>query len=301
MTVVLAMETSPGYVMLVGDERQTSGAYRRPVRMADITQKIASYGDSHLVGFSGSLSFSNEIIDRLASDTTNKELKDKANHISDIVAQYRDDLKKRIVKDEYGVDVDYAIKEKPDLNPSIVKEVIALTNDINKSFYTDFIVGGNHKEYESALYLIPFTGPPIPIDKFHVIGSGADKAEVVVKDYLQLLKPEKRAEIRLADGCRIMMQAARSSWGNEGVGGRTQVMWTNKDEKYKSIGSDESELLQNSLFAETKNYLDRDFTDGVFRDIIEQGATAGDMMKRLGRKLSKKDLLRLYFTDGRHS
>ncbi len=298
MTVVIGMEIRPGTVMFVGDEQRTSGH----VRTSNITQKLKNYGE-HIYGNAGDLTFTNSVYNALCKDTGNKTLEEKAEYISEVVCNLKIGDKKRIFKNKYGVDFDDVINAESLTNPNLdkIKESLnEIERDMRRGSYAEFIIGGDHTDSESPIYIIPANGEVIPFEKYVSMGSGIDRSDIVISDYLQSLTPKERESIKTYEGCRIMMLAARNAWGNVGVGGRTQVKWKESGNSIKDLGVEESELLQNALFAESKKYLSKDFTDGVFKDIIEHGAKAEDMIKRINKKIGKNDLMRLYFVDGHH-
>lgn len=298
MTVVIAMRLNPEYVMGVCDEQQTKGVYGS-ARTADITLKIYPLGDRHFVGESGSLVFTDEVIKRVSSDIAeNMTTEGYAEKMSKAVYAVREEERQRNVGDDYGVKIEDVWKADSPIDKDIVEKIRRELDGINKDLASTFIVAGIDRE--AMIYNVPFFGKPKIFNPYCVIGSGSDRAEIVLTDYLQSLEPKARDTIHPAAGCRVMMEAVRSAWRNVGVGGRTYVNWCSK-EGHGELGSRESNLLQNVIYAESRGALDRDYTDGLFKDVVEQGAKWEQVIKGLRKRIPKKKLSEIFFVEGLHS
>ena len=297
MTVVIAMKFNPEYVMGVADEEVSYAS-----RTSNISTKIHDFADSYFIGGSGAVSTYEDV--RLRSgNLKGVPMKEAANKISenvnDLALKYEDNI-----IESYGIGRAEFLTNKigqEKLDDSIGNMIKRDLSERLKLYEGSFILAGIDKNEGAQIFDIPWRNLPVHEDKYAAIGTGSDRSLIVLTDYLEMLPPEKRDKIKPHEGCRLLMKAVRSAWGNAGVGGRTQVVWANAgEEKVHHLDSYRSNILQNVIFAYENNDIDNRYVNHIFRDVIEQDADKESLIKDLMKKMSYRSLAELYYIKGLH-
>ncbi len=301
MTVVIAMKFNPEYVMGVADEEVTM--YGPTARTSDISKKLYQFGDSHFFGSSGNVEFSNFILMDAEKniEKNNASTGEYANIVAKDTHTLLDDYMQKYVFDYFDVTKDDLKLADSKIDPKLKDVAINKMNHIENDLVTNFVIAGIDKDRGAQIYKVPWEGKAGYRENYQAIGTGRDKADIIITDYLERLPPEKRENIKPSVGCRKMMEAVRSAWGNQGVGGRTQVIWVKKgDTDIHTLDSYRSNILQNVICAHQNKDLSERYRDAFFRNIIEENADKESMVKDFMKNVSHEKLAHLYLTKGLH-
>src|SRR3989344_4362702 len=176
------------------------------------------------------------------------------------------------------------------LDPDIKREVKEAL-DTGRYLDEELLLGGfDMAKEEFRIYRILYPGVAIFYPRSTSIGAGSDISDIVIGTAIANLKPADRNKIEKYLGARILMEATQAAWRNLGVGGRTQLVWTEKD-VYHELGDAESNLLNNALVLEKRGHFDRSYVDTVFQRVIGDNTKADELMtemrKALGREFYK--------------
>lgn len=296
MTIVAALKLNPELCMACSDERVSYSG-----RTYDVAKKLSKLTDYAFVGYSGSVAFSKKVMDK-ARGNINPDMSvgKMAYAIRDATTEAKEEVINNDAFRYFGVDSEEYKKKEPNINRDLLRNVEMKIADLSKSIFTNFVIAG-YENPSVEIYSAPDGQGPYPSIDYYPTGSGSDLADATIAKWLQGMKPDERENISMSRGCRILMEATRSSWHNAGVGGRTQLVWTGKDRPFQELGYEESNMLQNLLYLEEVKHIDNDFVNGVLKDVVENGATYKDVKKKLMRKLPKEDLVDLFFREGLHT
>jgi hypothetical protein len=276
--------------------------YRYSGRTYDVTKKLSKLTDYAFMGSSGSISFSKKVMDKVKNNiNADTPVEKMAYIIRDISAKTKEEVINNDAFVYLKVDPEEYKKKDPNINPEMMRNLQRRIDNLLDGISTDFMIVGYEPSSGIGMYDTSNGQEPVPLLNYYTTGSGSDLADATIAKWVQGMKPDERERISMSKGCRILMEATRSSWHNAGVGGRTQLVWTGKGSPFKELGYDESNMLQNVLYLEEVHALDRDFVDAVFTDVVESGATYKDIRKNLSKKLSKRNLVDIFFKEGLHT
>jgi hypothetical protein len=290
MTVVNLLRLNKGAGLGVADERESYGG-----RTYDVAKKLHSLGNKGIIGYSGAVPNGEAILQDIKycikPDLNSKQI---LNGIQDSYKLVRDSKFIRGVLDAYCLSTQDFVKlvmSQPE------HPLVKLTSvEYGTKNFGLMMAVGLQDDDNFKIYGVFYPGNAEQVDRYISIGSGADRAQIVIGDALHHMQPEERENIPLTTGARILMEATRSAWRNQGVGGRSQVVWY--DEKgYHELGNKESNLLNNALYFESKGKLEKPFVNKIFEDIIERSSKVNEIISDIEGKLKHKDLVQLVMLD----
>jgi hypothetical protein len=278
--------------MACADERETHG----DGRIYDVAKKISRFGELPIyVGFSGNVSNSRKII-----DAATKNVKSDSNYmqiLGELKAKYRetrDNVFREAKLGIYGVRWDDLVVGKLDND---LKKGLISSLESPRGFSVGMVLGGfDTEEDNSKINYISYPGTNDVYTDYIPIGSGSDRADIVIGDALHNMSPDERTKIDPYKGARILMEATQSAWKNSGVGGRTQLVWNNGKE-YHEISHKESNFLNNMLFCEKKGAISRDFSDTIFKNIINDNAKSEELAELAMNQIGQNKFLKMFLIE----
>lgn len=299
MTVVSYLKLSKDVGMGCADERETHD-FGGTQRTYDVTRKIFRLGALPIfVGTAGSVSNSRQVIE-LANSRVKYDFSygDALQALRDAYHEIKSKDFKESVLDRYGVT--WHDFTSGNFDPDLKKTVREALDRGEQGFGVRLLVGG----YDSngslfKVHTVVYPGHVIYHERTDSIGSGFDIAEMSINNAVANLSPTQRDSIEKYLGARILMEAAQSAWRNFGVGGRTQLVWVERD-SFNELGGDESNMLNTALFCERKNVLGREYVDGLFKRIIHEKAKAEELLPETRERISPEDLAKLFWTQSLH-
>lgn len=294
MTVVSYLKLSPKVGMSCADERET----RYGVRSYDVTRKIHQVGKC-VIGFAGVVANGLEILRglRLTADANYSEVE------RELKRSY-DDVREKSFYDEvlkqYSVTQEMFIRQQ--INPEIEKLIRKQLEDYPPRFGVTFLLGGLDEHDDFMISRIFYPGVLSIVPNYTTIGSGSDRADAVIGDFLHDIQREGRVKISKHSGAYTLMKATQAAWRNEGVGGHTQLVWVDgdTDDHCSELGTQESTLLNNVLYCERKGIISREKATEAFKAVIEDNAKADELVKELAGKIGNDKMAELFFLQSLH-
>lgn len=297
MTVYGVLKLNNQSGIAVADERETHFGQRT----YDVARKIHRIHQTpSFVGFAGSLANGTEIL-----ETSMEKLKDTRDYsiedaLSVLEESYRSIRNKKFQNDvlgRYGLTIDEFKAGKYD---DALKQGLINTANDPSAFGVYMVFGGYDNRKDD--FIVASIVHPGSADKgfpYLVVGSGTDRADLVIGDELVRLSREARENIPLGTGAMILMKAARSAWRNIGVGGSGQVVYVVGDQ-YKELDLQDVTLLYNLLYAEERGMLSRDYVDRRFDGVMKGEISAEDVVREVSAKLKPEDIMKVFFLDSLH-
>jgi len=287
MTVVSYLRLNNKSGIGCADERES----HQEGRFYDMAKKLSPIGNSALISYAGPISYGEEMIDKVK-----KNVKSDAGitQIAEFVGnKYLEIVTKKFQKmifDKFGVsEEEYKFKNLDDKLRENITKILHDPWNYNYSLPNIIFGGYDKNEDDFKIYLIGYPGSTNKHLRYLSIGSGNDIAGFIIGNYLQKMKQEERENIAKYKGARILMEATRFAWLNVGVGGESQLVCI--DEKgLDELGSKESNLLNNLLYCEERNNLNKEYVDSMFKKIIEEGVKSTDVKEEVESKTGYKNL-----------
>lgn len=278
MTIVSYLKLSKDSGMGCADERETH-MLRGTERTYDVARKIFQIGDLPVfVGSSGSISSSKKIVE-LTEKRIGKEV--GYDHVLSTLEEAYTDIRnsgfEATMLKRYNVTwEDFRTGRVP---TSIMEALKDALDNTRGQFSAELLLGGYDSSVEEfRIHDIVYPGHSILSEKFDSIGSGSDMADTTMGSTVDALGPLYREKIEKYLGARMLMEAVQAAWRNFGVGGRTQLVWTERDQ-FHELGVDESNFLNNLLVCEKKGFVDVQYVSDAFKKIIHDGAKAEELLK----------------------
>jgi 20S proteasome alpha/beta subunit len=278
----------------ISDERIIGGPV--PYRVSDIAEKLFRLDECYCVGGSGSVPVIHRTLEEVKKEMKRLELQSALEMEQLIKRCYvktfdrmRDEkvmFPRHITWEEFksGKIVD------KDLKNALIEDL----EKFNRFYSCRFIVGGRLKDdKEFRLTSLSFTEETGDI--YYSIGVGADRADAVIRDYLQRMRREERKRIPLTLGMRILLEATQAAWGNMGVGGSGQIVRLD-DEGYHEFGTHEVKLLHSLIYSEKIGILEKEETNRYIESIVT-GAKAEEVWKELYEKIDPERVSRAYWLE----
>lgn len=293
MTVISVLKLGESSGIACADERESHGG-----RQYDVAKKIYRLTDYAFTGFSGNVWLANEVVASMSSRLKgDMPLADLSKLAEEAYREARDRKFRSVELAKYGVSWEEFKNGRVDAE---IKAKLAAAAADDKSFPINFVlIGIDPATKQFTGRYLDYPGYAVPFGNYLCIGSGSDRAELLIGDKLHSMKPEERANINLAKGCRIVMEATQSAWRNFGVGGRSQVVWINNGEQTE-LDYRASNILNNLVFCSQRGVVSTDFVDDMFKQIVENKGTPADAMKEVEGKIDKDAMLRLFFEESLH-
>jgi len=298
MTVVSFLKLSDTSGMAAADERSTlyTGASEREV---DVYQKIEVI-NGLMIGISGRTDMAYEVIQRVKSSPEKTLVYGVA--LEALRESYNSVRRRKFeenVTGKYGVTMDDIVHGRIG-NEKLRGDLLSILENEARAFTLSLIFGGYDGDTQRfRITDIRYPGTCVNFDMYSCIGSGLDRADIVISDALQSMTPAERANIDRYVGARILMSATRSAWRNVGVGGSTTLMSSNKN-KIEQLGREESNFLNAALFLEGRRILTRNYVGTLFRRIVNDGAKAEDLLSEIAEKVGEQNLRNLFFLRSLH-
>ena len=304
MTVVgaLILNSKKG-MEIIADAKGTYGG-----RTVDTFEKIypllPKIKPTYFVGFSGSVSNSTKVLKEINKGVLVKQPESK-DQLEEVIENSYKTVKRKSFEDglleNYGATLDEF--KKGMLNPQLTGRITKAAED-PRGFGVYGIMGGRLKqEEEFSLASLSYPGVVNPELQYAVTGSGSDIFDIETTNYLQKMNTEKRKNIPVDLGARILLDATVSSWRNIGVGGTGetpgQMFIVQNDDLYE-LKPEQVTLLFDTVFAERKGVLDREYVNKVIRDVVETKTEAKDILKELENKIDHETLTKLFFERSLH-
>lgn len=292
MTVVSCLKLNDKSGIICADERETHGS-----RVYDVAKKITELRKGVYVSFAGSVSNARHILESVTIQEADT-IKDISERLSAAYRTVRNKKFSETVLGRYGLTID-DLKD-PEIDREMREKIRDIADDAGQ-FGVVMVLGGyDNTKNKFEINVIHYPGTVSPEDKYTVIGSGSDRADLVIGDYLHNMKPEEREKISIPKGCRILMEATQSAWRNLGVGGGSQIVWVDGD-KTGMLERVNTTLLHNALYCEQRGYLDTDLVNDIFDSlIIREDVKPEDIINVIKGKISPEELLKLFFQDSLH-
>lgn len=296
MTVYSVLKLSRHAGIGVADERVTQYGNRT----YDVARKIHRLKPTSFVGFAGSLPHGIEVVDttleRIA-DMKDSSTEDELLVLEDSYRRVRERKFQTGVLSRYGLTIEEFKAGKCD--DTIKQGLMNIVND-PRGFELEMVFGGyDQKKDNFVIAAVAYPGTTYKGDKYFAIGSGADRADLVIGDELTRLSREMRTDIPLVTGARVLMKATRSAWRNVGVGGSGQVVYVDGTE-YRELKPQDVTILHNLLYAEEVGMLPKEFVDNTFEGIFNEKTNSEEVLKDLHKRVDAQRMLRLFFADSLH-
>lgn len=296
MTVYSVLKLNRHSGIGVADERVT----RFGQRTYDVAKKIHQLTPNSFVGFSGAASHGTEVIETVLATLPNMKDYSTQDVLMTVEGAYSRVRERRFqtgVLARYGLTMEEFKAGKYD--ETIKQGLINATNNPD-GFQLDMLFGGyDQKKEDFIVAAVAYPGTTYFTGPYHAVGSGADRADLVIGDELAHLPRELRENIPLPLGARILMRATRSAWKNLGVGGSGQVVYVNS-EQYNELDPQNVNLLYNLLHVEENGKLPKSFVDSRFEALFEEKTNAEEVLRELEKQLKPEDLLRMFFLESLH-
>lgn len=299
MTVVSYLKLSKDVGMGCADERETHdlGGTQRTY---DTARKIFRLGELPIfVGGAGSVSNSMKIIELAKSrviGTTNYD--DALKILKDAYKEVRKEEFQDAVLSHHNVTLDEY--KTGNIDSEIKRAIREALDRGDRAFGVSLLIGGyDQTRKDFRIHGIVYPGCTISFRRTESIGSGYEMAETYINNVIANLNPIERDNIQRYLGARILMESTQAAWKNFGVGGRTNLVWT-QGEKFFELGEKESNMLNAVLYAERKGVLKQPDVDSYFQKIIHDNAKAEDFLTELQEKVPAEELARLFWTQSLH-
>ena len=298
MTVISYLKLSKDCGMGCADERQTrmpSGAERS----YDIGEKIFRVRETPaFIGRSGESPTTKEMIDlafsKMQSDSTYPQILEAFRTAYKTI---RDDAFQKSMLDRYNTT--WKEFHRGHMNPKLRKELKEILES-PRHFTASLMLGGyNSEAQEFQAHAIFYPGNTNILETHSSIGTGADSADIVIGNALGSMDPNERANIERYIGARILMEATRAAWRNFGVGGRTQLVWT-EGRNFFELDDDVSNLLNNALYCEKKGLLKREYVDGLLAKAIHDKAKAEQLLGDVMSQLATEEMMKIFWVKSLH-
>jgi hypothetical protein len=160
--------------------------------------------------------------------------------------------------------------------------------------------GYNPRQDDFQIYVVDYPGVAYFQPRYATIGTGADRADLVIGDSINSLKPEIRERIPRYLGVKILAAATQSARLNAGVGGTGQIVLLDEEHGYYELSRPETNLLYNSLYLEKFGKFEKDFVDKLFQSVVEEKKSAEEIILEIEEKLDSNVLYRTFFLEGLH-
>ncbi len=119
-------------------------------------------------------------------------------------------------------------------------------------------------------------------------GSGIDRAEIELSQYIQSLPQHKRTNIDPIEGTEVLLRSLVRAESNEGVGGTPDIVEVTKSGT-RFLEPERTELMRNIVVKELAGDKTREEAIRLLTDVSENGADLEDIASRI---YSPKDVLR---------
>jgi 20S proteasome alpha/beta subunit len=280
MTVITMLDLDGKRCIAAADEKVTSGAYA-PRTSDKGWKKLYSLGQNSVLGFTGHGPYIHEVLKKARPDGgADLEIVQQS-----LEKAYADVCRKKLKSgflNRFGI----RWKDVKDLpkNGRVGKEVFNMLRSGSLFDVTFGICGYDNADRRIGLYTVGYPGHSMPQEKYVVLGSGTDIAQLEISGSLQKMSDHDRDNIEPYKGVKLLMHATRSAWRNLGVGGRTQIMLVGQDVP-REIGLGESNFLNNLLYLESNGKVDSAYVDGVFQKVVADNAKTSELTPELMAKL----------------
>ncbi|MEM7815180.1 MAG: hypothetical protein QXF55_02470 [Candidatus Aenigmatarchaeota archaeon] len=295
MTVVSYLKLDKNSGIGCADERESIGG-----RTYDFIKKIRRVASTRsFIGMAGDAHYADEIIAAISSRAKTDDVREILGIAKNAYLKCRDEKFEESMLKRYNATWE-DFKRPNALEMNIHKTLFEALSD-PRSQDVGLMLGGLDKDGNFEIFTIsyPGTSRTWTFNRFHTIGSGSDRAHIVIGDAINAMDPNDRDNIPLPKGAKILMQATRSAWKNIGVGGRSQLVYVSGGE-LKELGVDESNVLNNILYCEEKGTLPSEYVDATFSKILMDGAKAADIIMETAGKISSEKLADLFFRQSLH-
>jgi 20S proteasome alpha/beta subunit len=292
MTVVNFEKLSKDSGLLLCDERVS---FDYPPRVYDIAKKIYPLKDACFIGISGSPSDFQEVyrsaqkrINRLnigSNEEMEQVLKDSYMEAKDRT------LQERVLSPYRLTWTDFHRRE---LSEQIRERIIRkLERPEQHDWSVQAVVGGYVGHDDFSVYYLNYPGTVRHEDYYATTGSGYDRADLVFGDRIQEMSRQKKENIPLVEGVRIIFDATRSAWRNVGVGGLGQFYYINRafgdqvSQQVREYAPPEIRLLHNVLYLEKRKILDEKFVNEIIEEVVEKNEKAQDIIPKIKNNVEK--------------
>ncbi len=298
MTVVSALKFDKKNGAGACDERETHfGA-----RGFDITQKISQLGTKSLVGYSGVVPYG-ELAIQTARDyhTQLKDDSDFRESVRGLESGYQFVRRKSFVE---GLLAKYNIPEQAYIEGKVpqpvMEQILRAVNEPRAFDLTMLTAGYNPKRDDFEIFIVAYPGLAHFDPKYQTIGSGSDRADLVIGDKLNELKPDLRVKIPKHVGVKILVEATQSARLNVGVGGTGQIVLVDDVSGYHELGRPETNMLYNSVYLQRLGEFEKEFVDNVFRKVVDEQNKGAELLPEIEKRLGSKRLYEIFFLEGLH-
>ncbi len=293
MTVVTYIKLGGRSAIGCADENVTYG-----VRTYPTAEKIEILTPYSFIAFGGAVTYGNEIINCAKDSIRGKQpIKTIAEMVAGNYKTVRDAAFERGVLHQYNIT--WKDLKEGKIDRKLKDELLRILSDPSKFGVDMMLCGYDADRGQTELYSISYPGQSQQIPKYAIIGSGADRASLVVGDHLSRLNSE-RNDIPLPLGCRIILEATQSAWGNIGVGGKSQLVYINNGSDVQVIDKRTTTLLHAILFLEQKMVVPKVFVDEMFEKMTTGNVDLEWALSKIKAQVSADELYDMFFLESLH-
>jgi len=282
MTCDIMLRLSPGELVVVTDERTTYGG-----RQADYSQKM-TIKDKYITTRTGRVDNSAEINRRWMDAPQKSTLKEELESFKQIFQDvYR--IKLNDYANQYGITL--AEVKEGKINRELLPTFGAKAEEFLRSptgFSTAFLFGGwNDQRKEMEIYDVISPGMANPQERYAVMGSGEDRAQTVLSDYIASLARHERDCIPRTEGVHKVIEALYAASKNAGVGGTPDIVILQK-EGYRRMLDKASRLLYNIIVKEARGEIKPRKALELFERIIFAGENRNVSTRKVIKKIANE-------------
>lgn len=147
-------------------------------------------------------------------------------------------------------------------------------------FGTVFIFGGYNPDLKDVeIYHISAPKNANPLRHYAVEGSGFDRAQLEISDYIESLPKNRRDNIPIGDGIRVLSRGLMRATKNVGVGGVPEIA-IGDDSKAKKLNYKTCILACNIAVKEIKREITDDRSIELFERLVEKKETPEYIAKK---------------------
>lgn len=281
MTVVSYLRLNEGTGMGCADTREMHGG-----RAYDISTKISEIPHvSGMISFAGAVPIGEEIRIRVNEFLDQQSEPEKLDFsailtlIEDVYARVRDEVIYKGLFRRYGTNIEEW--KKGELYTEL-RDTIQNNLKDPEGISVRLLVGGQDKKRGFRIHAVDYPGQSFSQKEYSTIGSGADRAELVIGDFLHNMPPEKRDNISLWRGAKTLLEATQAAWRNIGVGGPSQLVTLSNGEFYE-FEREEITLMHNLLYLRNQHHIQEEQVNDAFKKLVEDRASSTQILEDIAK------------------
>jgi hypothetical protein len=312
MTVIITWRIDPETFIGLSDERMVLQGVESAAENYDVARKIHKCSERSFVEFSGCYTFAGEVMEdvvqavRDSGKTGTKydldTIKGLSYLIGDQSVKNTRDYRQSKVGDYYGVDISSLNFVGSKIDAETRSIIWGKIGENDEGIFTEFTLSGFDKEGgEGKIYYVPFISRPRRINyNFEALGGAGQIARMVVGKYLHELDGKERKRVELKNGMDVMLTAYDYTKMINTIGSSIELVYYHMGDDIRFVEGQEANAVFKAWKLGKNKMMKKNDVNGVFSDIMAEGAAWSDISAGLMKKVDNKRIFDRYFINNRY-